>query len=323
MKIAFASCFCQQIYPVQPVWNWITSQSPDYLVLLGDSIYLDIGNDTHPMHLSEDDFAKLLFKRYTDLLKVSEFKSLVQSLAANSVFSIWDDHDFLWNDETGVEALASPSKRDKVVLSSAFQSAFRRALATGLAPNSFPTQYHAAPFWDTTQCPLATPSIQLPENVWLHLTDGRTNRTRVHAISASKRTLLGRTQMDAIAKIYQNSDADSVHLFASGSILGDYKKSYPIDFDWLLKQSSFRRTLALSGDIHRNSSDEFAGKRFPLYEATSSGAAIGELVVAGERRNNFGIVEIDSTHASISLYAQNKIEPKLKRRIVRSSWGIG
>ena len=236
--------------------------------------------------------------------------------------TIWDDHDFLWNDELGAEALASPEKRDKVILSSAFQTAFRKTIYSGLAPNTFPKKYNSPEFWQTKHYPLDTPSYLLPENVWLHLSDGRTHRTRKWAIASSKRTLLGRQQKEDLAKVYASSDIDSVHLFASGSVLGDYKKTYPIDFDWLLRQSSLRRTLALSGDIHRNSLDEFAGKRFQLYEATSSGAAVRELVVVGERRDNFGILEIDQNSVSINLYAKNKVETKLRRKINRSTWGV-
>ena len=36
MKIAFASCFCEQVFPNQPVWDWIVAKNPDYLILLGD-----------------------------------------------------------------------------------------------------------------------------------------------------------------------------------------------------------------------------------------------------------------------------------------------
>ncbi|MBP7111656.1 MAG: hypothetical protein KBA82_01510 [Nitrosomonas sp.] len=322
MKIAFASCFCEQVFPNQPVWDWIVAKNPDYLILLGDSIYLDIHTVSHPMLMTEDEFAQHLFKLYSAQLQVPEFARLIKTLGPKRVFSIWDDHDFLWNDELGAEALASPEKRDKVILSSAFQTAFRKTIYSGLAPNTFPKKYNAPEFWQTKHYPLDTPSYLLPENVWLHLSDGRTHRTRKWAIASSKRTLLGRQQKEDLAKVYASSDIDSVHLFASGSVLGDYKKTYPIDFDWLLRQSSLRRTLALSGDIHRNSLDEFAGKRFPLYEATSSGAAVRELVVVGERRDNFGILEIDQNSVSINLYAKNKVETKLRRKINRSTWGV-
>lgn len=323
IRIAFASCFSAQVSPRQPVWSWIAAHKPDYLVLLGDSIYLDISTSVHPMLMTDNDFAEHLFSRYAAQLAVPEFKSLVSALGPNRTFSLWDDHDFLWNDEVGAEAWASPAKRSKVVLSSAFQAAYRKALGAGLVAGSFPSAYNDAVFWDGSHCPLATPSIPLPEDVWLHLTDGRTHRTRTWALPEKKRTLLGAQQKAAIAAAYAQSPAASVHLFASGSTLGDYKKSYLPDWTWLLDQADQRRTLALSGDIHRNALDEFANRHLPLYEATSSGAAVKELVVTGANRRNFGLLSIDGTHVSISLFANNKAETDKARRLVRASWAPG
>lgn len=322
-RIAFASCFSAQVCPSQPVWTWIKAQKPDYLVLLGDSIYLDINTNEHPMLMSDDNFAKHHFARYTAQLAVPEFSSLLNSMKDNRVFSIWDDHDFLWNDQTGVEALASPVIRSKILISSAYQAAFRAALKVRLAAGSFPSQYNNPPFWDSTHYPLATPSIHLKNDVWLHLTDGRTHRTHHWAVSESKRTILGQQQKVDIQAAYAKSNPSSVHLFASGSVLGDYKKSYPVDWAWLLGRADERRTLALSGDIHRNALDEFSNTLFPLYEATSSGAAIKELVVAGDDRKNFGLLDIDDTHVSIKLFADNQLETDKMRRLVRATWAPG
>ena len=48
VRIAFASCMCTPYFSDQPVWNWIAAKQPDHVVLLGDSIYLDVarGVDT-------------------------------------------------------------------------------------------------------------------------------------------------------------------------------------------------------------------------------------------------------------------------------------
>jgi alkaline phosphatase D len=323
MKIAFASCFCAQVTPSQVVWKWIQDRNPDYLVLLGDSIYLDINSSTHPMAMTDDQFAQHLFNRYQEQIKVPEFSALVKSMGAGKVFSIWDDHDFLWNDQAGADALAAPSSRQKVMLSTAFQTAFRSALSAGFVVGSFPSQYNAAPLWDFSTFPLQTPSVKLMNDVYLHLTDGRTHRTRKWGLEETKRTILGSSQRQTIAQTYGQSPASSIHLVASGSILSDYRKSFPVDWEWLITQSSTRRTLALSGDIHRNALDEFAGTKFPLYEATSSGAGVRELVVAGSARQNFGWLEIDASHVNIQLFAKNKLDASCSRRIIRSSWGVG
>ncbi len=324
IKIAFASCFSAQICPSQPVWKWIEAEKPDYLVLLGDSIYLDVSTPDHPMLMTDDEFAKHLFARYTAQLAVPEFKSLIQSMGKNRVYSLWDDHDFLWNDENGADAWGTPIKRSKIVISSAFQHAYRQALAAGLAPKSFPSAYNAKVFWETNHCPAATPSIHLAqEDVWLHVTDGRTHRTRTWAVEQAKRTLLGAAQKAALAAAYAQSSPTSVHLFASGSVMGDYKKSYPVDWAWLMAQADTRRTLALTGDIHRNARDEFANTKLPLYEATSSGAAVKELVVAGNDLANHGMLTIDDTHVTVNLFESNQQQPELNRRLVRKTWAPG
>ena len=142
-------------------------------------------------------------------------------------------------------------------------------------------------------------------------------------MSQSKRTILGGEQKAALAAAYAGSSASSVHVFASGSVLGDYKKSYPQDWTWLLAQADKRRTYALSGDIHRNDQDAFANTRFPLYEATSSGAGVRELVVAGAQRQNFGLLDIDDTYVSTTLYANNQLEQDKRRRVLRGSWTPG
>ena len=41
MKIAFTSCCNIKQYPEQNWWNDISDQNPDYLLLLGDNIYMD------------------------------------------------------------------------------------------------------------------------------------------------------------------------------------------------------------------------------------------------------------------------------------------
>jgi len=60
MRIAFASCIATNVFSDQPVWDWIGAHAPDHLVLLGDSMYLDIlvEQAVHPKDMSENDFAK-------------------------------------------------------------------------------------------------------------------------------------------------------------------------------------------------------------------------------------------------------------------------
>lgn len=321
MRIAFVSCIATAVFPQQPVWTWIAAQKPDFLVLLGDSLYLDVPiTSAHPSVMSDDEFAKHLHHLYTQLIQQSEFAALVQSMPNGRVFSTWDDHDFLWNDALGAEEGRNPAHTGKIRLSTAFQEAFRRALAASLKPNSFPTVYNAAEFWDLAQPPLTTPSVQLGENTWLHLADVRTWRTRHWLLAESRRELLGTAQRGQFESVFATSSPDSVHLFASGSTAASYKRHYPQDWMWLLKQAAARRTLMLSGDIHRNESDAFFTRGWPLHEATSSGAAVKDAVVVGKTRKNYGLVDINAGNVSTSFFAKNLFEPRWSRSLDRYSW---
>jgi alkaline phosphatase D len=321
MRIAFASCFHSKIFPDQPVWDWIAAKNPDHLVLLGDSIYLDVdAGDGHPNELTDDEFAKRLFRLYCNQMNQPSFKSLIQSLPLNRVWSIWDDHDFLWNNATGYRAGINPHHKGKIRLSTAFQEAFRFALSHGLFNGSFPSVYNDPKFWNAAQPPLTTPSVALEPDLWLHLSDGRTNRTEFWPIPESKRHLLGFAQRNLFESRIITTSKSAVHLFASGSTAGEYKQNYAADWKWLTTLASENRLLILSGDIHRNETDAFFTTGFPLHEATSSGAAIKDTVVFGQSRRNFGLLDLSSTDLQIRLYADNKEESKWSRKLSRNTW---
>lgn len=321
MRIAFVSCIATSVFPQQPVWGWIRAQNPDYLVLLGDSIYLDVSfATTHPSAMSDDQFAQHLHQLYWQLLQQPDFASLVQAMPTNSVFSTWDDHDFLWNDALGAEEGKNPVHKGKVRLSTAFQEAFRKSLANSLKPNSFPSHYNAAEFWDPAQAPLTTPSILLGHDTWLHLADVRTWRTRHWLLAEARRALLGTAQRNQFESVFSTSSPEAVHLFASGSTASSYKRHYSKDWMWLLAQAASHKTLLLSGDIHRNESDAFYTDGWPLHEATSSGAAVKDAVVVGRTQRNYGLVDISPGNVSVSLFAHNHLEPRWSRSIDRHRW---
>lgn len=321
MRIAFASCFCESVLNNQPVWDWIRAKAPDHLVLLGDSIYIDISvQGEHPKDMGDNDFAVHLFKLYTAQLRQPQFASLIQSMPANRVWSIWDDHDFLWNNALGAVERESPIHKSKVRLSTAFQEAFRGTLAQRLAPGSFPSAYNDMAFWDLNQPPLSTPSLELDPGVWLHLTDGRSYRTKASKLTEqASRTLLGAQQREVLGNAMA-SHPDAIHLVASGSTLGDYKKSYPTDWQWLLSKAALFRTLVLSGDIHRNETGYHPTTGRPLHEATSSGAAIRDAVVLGHARSNFGLLDIDAQKLTVTLFSNNAVDPQPPFVIDRATW---
>lgn len=322
MKIAFASCMCTRVFENQPVWAQIAAQQPDYLVLLGDSIYLDINVDSdkhHPEKMDDDEFGRHIFNLYEELINQPQFSSLIQQMPRGHVFSIWDDHDFLWNDTCGAEIKASPVHRGKVRTSTAFQRVFRQALAQGLAANSFPTAYSDPVFWDLGEPPLSTPSIVLAPDLHLHLCDVRSFRTRTFLLSQSRRSILGDVQRAQIEAAFLAAP-NAVHLVASGSTMSDWKQ-YRNDMQWLLQLAANHRTMLLSGDIHRNEIDLFETGGFMLHEVTSSGAAVRDAVVVGEKQQNYGLLDIDATSIKVSLFHFGQAEPNLARNYNLTTWG--
>jgi alkaline phosphatase D len=320
MRIAFVSCICTTRFKDQPVWDWIAAQQPDRLLLLGDSLYLDVPLDgPHPRDMSDDGFAQHLHRRYTELIAQPQFAALVRALPAGAVNAIWDDHDFLWNDAEGAEAKATPLHREKVRLSTAFLETFREALRQRLAHGAFPDAYNDARFWDLAQPELKTPSLALAADVWLHLTDGRSHRTRTWPLPESRRTLLGLAQRQRLEAAVRAAP-QALHLLASGSTLGAWKRHYARDWSWLLQLAKAHRLLVLSGDIHRNETDAYVKDGLPLHEATSSGAAVKDAVVVGTMRRNFGLLDIGPQQLTMRLFADNTEQTQWTRRLDRNTW---
>jgi len=321
MRIAFASCIATNVFSDQPVWEWIGAHAPDHLILLGDSMYLDIHVEQagHPKDMSENDFAKHAFGRYRELLHQPQFSTLVKSMPAGSVWATWDDHDFLWNDALGAVAAANPQHAPKIRMSTALHEAYRRTLGLGLAAGSFPESYAAPELWNVNQPVLETPSFWLSDDVMLHLADVRTWRTGTWLVPKNVCTLLGAPQRAAFDAA-MDAGPNAVHLFASGSVCADYKVGYAADWSWLLGRAAVGRTLVLSGDIHRNESDAFYTGGWPLHEATSSGVAVKDAVTVGQTCRNYGLVDIDNKHVSFSFFAENQLEPLHSRTLSRKTW---
>lgn len=324
MKIAFAACMSTRVLQNQRVWDEIANHQPDYLVLLGDSIYIDINVDSEhqdPAEMENDEFSQHVHGLYSELVNQPQFANLVKSMPKGHVFSIWDDHDFLWNDMYGEMATSSPVLRDKVYISTAFQEAFRRALAQSLEPGSFPAHWNDAALQPQPAVPLSTPSIKLSDDVWLHLCDVRTFRSK-----PSKQVLLGAAQQNQIgAAIMQAPDA--IHLLASGSTLskgGVYScwKRFENDLNWLKQLAANQRLIVLSGDIHENNVEQHATDGLPLHELTSSGAAIKKYVIFGPKLQNYGLLELDATTVKAHFFQSADQEIEFDRTIDRASWQI-
>lgn len=328
MKIAFASCMCTSAFKNQPVWEEVAAQQPDYIVLLGDSVYLDInvpasglpqpGEDNTPVAMSPERFANHVVGRYRELLAQKQFRGLIAQMQKNSVFSIWDDHDFLWNDACGSDIAANPQQKEKIAISTACQSEYRKALANCLQDDQFPADLTALKPLLSQAVPLPTPSIQLKGNVWLHLLDVRTFRTQTFRVKEAARTIIGAAQRLRISKAVANAP-EAIHLLATGSTIGDWQK-YRCDYEWLLNLATAYRCAALTGDIHRNEVNAFFRSGFPLHEFTSSGAAVKDAVIVGKKQQNFGLLEIDDNFLRVRFFHFGQEETSLSRSYLLSTW---
>lgn len=301
MRIAFTSCLSAQLFPNQPVWEEIGAHNPDVLVLLGDSIYLDVGGPYNTAAIQELDasvFGPHAHARFSELLNQPNFKALVQRPAL-STYAIWDDHDFLWNDACGADEMHHPRRRELAYQSRAMFAAFRKALALRLAAGSFPS----TPPIGTSATPAPGHSVvALGQKVFLHLTDGRSFKER-----RGSAALLGMSQLDAIEASMAAAPPQSTHLIASGVVFearhGETWLDCAAEHGRMLELANQYNILILSGDIHDNNLATYrmnTGRN--LFEATSSGAALRTAVVFGSKQRNYGLLTIDDASVKIDLF---------------------
>lgn len=241
-----------KIYTNQPVWRNIEQMNPDALVLLGDSIYLDIpwvtvvpGGSIHPSEADAADFLNHGFELFRQLLGRPEFASLISRLGPGKAFAIWDDHDFLWN---GAAGGAMPSKiyGDHFRVTRTLFKAFRTALGKG-NPAAFPNSTSDPVFSSPNEPAPGYQVIDLSsaEKVCLHLTDGRSFR--------DKHNLLGSAQRAQIT-LEMNKRPGWINILASGIVFngskGECWSGFRDDHEWLLRTAQEHRILVASGDVH-------------------------------------------------------------------------
>ena len=113
IRIAFTSCARIEDFPIQPQWRDIENANPDFLLLLGDQIYMDYGmSQTEPngapAGYPADKFRSVMAGKYEAQWAEPNFKSLLLHMrnkekicGSRRIFGTWDDHDFGWNNAFG------------------------------------------------------------------------------------------------------------------------------------------------------------------------------------------------------------------------------
>lgn len=319
MRIAFTSCICTQVFPEQPVWDQIRQQAPEYLLLLGDLIYLDAWAYPHPSALDVDEFGRKAHGLYLQLMRQQQLLRLVRSLPEGRVFATWDDHDFLWNDTDGAEIARQPDQAEKIAASSAYFEVFRQALAKRLLDGFFPQRYDDPVFWKRPQPPLSAPSVRLGPDLMLHLCDVRTHRTARNRIPLARRQLLGPAQRAAIANAVHAAPGGTLHLLASATTLRDWTH-YPADMEWLRVLGARHRILVLSGDIHDNATARIETAGMAVHEITASGAAVRQLISVGETRQNFGMLDVGIDASTARFFTFGRPQPWLEFTLEHERW---
>lgn len=108
-RIAFTSCMRASLYGQrrQPQWEEVAKSDPDYLLLLGDQVYMDYGVGSlkrdflmWPRKADAKTFEAQLRMRYEYQWEESNFKALIARLRGR-LFATWDDHDFAWDGAVG------------------------------------------------------------------------------------------------------------------------------------------------------------------------------------------------------------------------------
>lgn len=316
--LAFTSGMLVQRFDSQPVWQRIQAQDPDCLVLLGNSIYLDIDVDVRSMSTGE--FAEHSHGLYRAQLAVPQFDALLRHMAAKGgrrVFALRDDHDFLWHDAAGAAVDRAAEHRRKIEPSRVLFRAFRQALVD---VGSFPASLGDVTLPPTPDDVPLHESIALRDDLWLHLTDGRSHRTDTWLVPQAERALLGPRQIDALATAIDTAAAGAVHLIASGSTSAHWKH-FLRDWTSLGALAARHRLLLLSGDLQYNAFASHGGRTgLPLHEATASGAAVRDAAIFGAEVENFAVAEIDT--AQIGLRFFDRDGETAPRRIDRERWAI-
>ena len=294
MKVAFTSCIDAIDDKEQTVWDRIYARSPDVLLLLGDTVYMDYGilNDRQlgwPRKASNETFASTLYERYALQWEVASFRRLVSS--GITLGMTWDDHDFAWNNSRGAGTLKKYSVPiEKRLISCALFQQFRQTLLN--KSNSYP------------QIPSMNELLSVADagiqhtfdvsSVRFIMLDGRSYRQDPNDLPDAE--MHGREQRAWMLELLKTWTG--LKVVCSGSVMSRSSESWDkyVDYAWLVSQP-LQKLIVLTGDIHRNVPP--VRHASSLYEITSSGAARPGL---GGDTGNFGILDIGQ-ETSVTLFS--------------------
>jgi len=306
-KIAFTSCARYQPQVPQVAWDDIAAADPDYLLLLGDQIYMDFGlwpfareYQGKPKQYSPAKFAAVMRRKYELQWNEPHFAQLLaQMRAKNGLLGVWDDHDFAWNNAYGADATLAP----------AVGMAEKRELARAL----FHEFMACAP-----QPPEVYGFVDTP-HARVILLDNRYHAT---PLKVPQPTLMGHQQMDWLAAHLQHDRtytliAGGLTLTHSAENWSNYRAEFA-RFKALIADKD--RVIYLGGDIHSNAfGAPCPNGKPPCYEIISSGVCVNILGLPFEfdRRRNWTLLEIDEAGVRVSQHDKKGVT---RYRIDQARW---
>ena len=287
-RIAFGSCGHQD--HDQPVLNTVVAKKPDLFIYLGDNIY----GDTKDM--------EVLKAKYNKLGSKKEF----QNLRANvPTLSVWDDHDYGWNDAGKEYEFKGRSKDVFMEFWNVSANSLRRE-----HPGIYGSHYFTDKNRTVQIILLDTRTFRdlLKRNPG-NLPEGSTFKNAYQPDPVPEKTLLGEQQWKwLLAELKKPAD---LRVICSSIQFGHEYNGHESWTNLPLEQQKMVQTIRdakangvvfISGDVHWGeiSKREFEGV-YPLYDVTASGLTMDwhntepNKFRVGEvwRKNHFGMIEID------------------------------
>jgi alkaline phosphatase D len=290
IKIAFTSCADAETDSVQLIWTEIAAQKPNYVLFLGDIIYMDWGVfETKKIQkwLLDGEpglkkFATTMYGRYRDQWTVANFRELLRSFTSENerrmrFHCTWDNHDFAWNGACGEPFGDGTDNMHKNLLVPPRLKAISKRLFEQFVNACYvqPDQY---PPFDEKLCdptfPLDNVGIQktipIPELPGVHVELLDTRWYRQVFVPNTGAKLLGEPQLTDLIRNFKDVDrrmtviASSVpyeHNYRSGgndsmeawSGNGISRHDYNVMQLELKNNPPLRnRTVFISGDVHGN-----------------------------------------------------------------------
>jgi alkaline phosphatase D len=247
-RVRFAVGSCLR-FPEQPVWKVVAKEAPDFLVLLGDTVYYS----RHKGGGADWDSVDSMLARQVAGRRVP---GLLQVMRSMPTYSVWDDHDYGPNDSNKSFALRSESRL------------VHRYLWAG---NPGFGENEQGVYFRFRRGP-----------VEFFLLDGRSFKTARRGIPKPEREVFGKRQLAWLKRGLLESDAP-LKVIGSGiqALFGyapaegwhEARTERDAFMSWL-KEHPTGATLFMSGDIHVSElyQKELAPGR-NLWELTSSGLA--------------------------------------------------